>query len=210
MNKIKITSIMIVTMFIGMGAASMCRAGETLNGEIKVEVKELIGLVYPTINLVNQTNMPILVTRTLNDTTHTYTNVVNDSLVIKLNITDNSGREIFLLPRTMFYMVFLVRKGEPLSPIGSYFRRLMPIRTFGSVNVVNSTLGLRATNITIPLNYRISNDTFNAGENLTVKVLAMGFLPGTVDGVITRFSLIVKAEFSLKNIDYQEKELIIE
>jgi hypothetical protein len=208
MNKIKITSIMIVAMFIGMGATSICGAKEILNGEIKVEVKEWIGLVYPTINLVNKTNMPILVTRTLNDTN--YTNVVNDSLVIKLNIIDNSGRKLFLIPRTMVYMVFLVRKGEKLSPIGSYFGRLIPKRAFGSVSVVNSTLGPRATNITIPLNYRISNDTFNAGENITVKVLAMGFLPGTVDGVIAGFPLIVKAEFSLINIDYQEKELIIE
>ena len=208
MNKIKIMSIMIVAMFIGMGATSICGAKATLNGEIKAEVKEWIGLVYPSINLVNQTNTPILVTRTLNDTN--YTNVVNDSLVIKLNITDNSGRELFLLPRTMFYMVFLVRKGEPLRPIGSYFGRLMPVRAFGSVSVVNSTLGSRATNITIPLKYKISNDTFNKGENLTVKVLAMGFLPGEVDGAIAGFPLVAKAEFSLININYQQKELIIE
>ena len=205
MKKIKILAMLIVAMF---GAVTVAGAYEINDGSIDAEIKEWIGIVYPTINLVNQTNMPILVSRTLNDTN--YTNFVNDSLVLPLNITDNTGRESFLLPRTMFYMVLLIRDGEPLLPILSYFRRLIPVRKFGSVSVVNSTLGPRAANITIPLKYGISNDTFNEGENMTVKVFAMGFLPGAVNGAIEGIPLIAKAEFSLIDIDYQEQELIIE
>ena len=184
MNKIKITSIMIVAMFIGMGAASICGAKETLNGEMKVEVSEWMGIVSPKIDFGNQSVTFNAEKETVdNETVYN----VNDTLKINLNITDNSGRNTYILPRSMFCSVIMYRKPieAKLFPLMGILSRLFPVRQLlKSVNVVNSTLGgKRDNNITIPLKYTITNDTFNKGENLSMMVYVMGFLPGDLNGV---------------------------
>lgn len=209
MNKTKITSIVIISLLVGIGAVNFTGAYE-IDGSIDVEVKNWVGLVSPKINIGNQTAPQILVNRTLKD--KNYTNMVEDSLIIPINIVDNKTRSTdFLLPRPLFYMVFVTRDGEKLLPLGGFINRIMPAKAFGSVSVVNSTLGERDTNITVKLRYMINNDTFNAGENsnqgenFTVKIFAMGFLPGEANGGVENLPIIAKGEFKLINITYKQK-----
>jgi hypothetical protein len=211
MNKIKITSIMIVAMFIGMGAASMCRAEETLNGEMKVEVSGWIGIVFPKIEFDNQSVTFDVEKETVEN--ETFCNV-NDTLKINLNITDNSsGGRKFILPRSMFYSIIMYRKPIkpiealfPLFPLSKMLSRIFPVKQLlKSVNVVNSTLGSKKdNNITIPLKYTITNETFNKkGENLSMMVYVMGFLPGDING-IEGVPIIAHKTITL-NISYELK-----
>ena len=204
MNKIKIMSIMIVAMFIGMGAASMCGAEETLNGEMKVDVSGWIGIVSPKIDFGNQ-SVTFDVETIENETFYK----VNDTLKINLNITDSSGRKLCIMPRSMFYSVIIYRKPSEakLSPLIGILNRLFPVRRLlKSVNVVNSTLGgQRDNNITIPLKYTITNDTFNnGGENLSMMVYVMGFLPGDLTGgglsIIDHKTITLNISYELKVI----------
>jgi len=41
----------------------------------------------------------------------------------------------------------------------------------------------KATNFSINLKYRITNETFHNGENLTMYITVMGFLPGNINGI---------------------------
>jgi hypothetical protein len=206
MKKIKILAMLVAAMF---GTVTIAGAAD-LTGSIDVTVDEWLGLAYPSISLSNQT-VSLGVKRTINGTSGNYTgNVVNDSLVIPLNIVDETGRESYLLPRVIFYMVFITKEE------GTLMERLIPMFSFGSANVVSSIIkpDLDA-NISIKLNYPVNNDTFNGGENsdqgenLTVRVFAMGFLPGAVNGAIEGIPLIAKAEFALEGITYYENEEVI-
>jgi len=204
MNKIKITSIMIVAMFIGMGAASICGAKETLNGEMKVEVSEWMGIVSPKIDFGNQSVTFNAEKETVdNETVYN----VNDTLKINLNITDNSGRNTYILPRSMFCSVIMYRKPieAKLFPLMGILSRLFPVRQLlKSANVVNSTLGgKKDNNITISLKYTVTNDTFNnGGENLSMMVYVIGFLPGDING--GGLSIIAHKTITL-NISYELK-----
>ena len=204
MNKIKIMSIMIVAMFIGMGATSICGA-ETLNGEMKVKVTDWIGIVSPKMEFGNQ-SVTFDVEKVKNETFYK----VNDTLKINLNITDSSGRELYIMPRSMFYGVIMYRKisEAKISPLTGLLNRLFPVRRLlKSVNVVNSTLGgKKDNNITIPLKYTITNETFNnKGENLSMMVYVMGFLPGNLDGmegvpIIAHKTITLNISYDLKVI----------
>ncbi len=203
----KILAMLVAAMF---GAVTVAGAAD-LTGSIDVEVKEWLGLASPAIDLANQT-ATLGVSRTMNETSGNYTgNVVNDSLVIPLIVVDNDGRESYLLPRVVFYLVFITKEE------GTLLERLIPMVSFGSANLVSSIIKPEAdTNITIPMSYAVDNDTFNdgensnQGENLTVRIFAMGFLPGAANGFLDEIPLIAKAEFTLEYITYVEQELIIE
>lgn len=199
---------MIVAMFIGMGAASICGAEETLNGEMKVEVSGWIGIVSPKIEFGNQNVTFDVEKETVEN--ETFCNV-NDTLKINLNITDNrSGGRKFILPRSMFYSIIMYRKPIealfPLFPLSKMLSRIFPVKQLlKSVNVVNSTLGgKRDNNITIPLKYTITNETFNKkGEKLSMMVYVMGFLPGDING-IKGLPIIAHKTITL-NISYELK-----
>jgi len=153
---------------------------EELEGSIDVDVKDYIGLVCPKINIGNQ-NVTFAVETVSNGKT---TYMVNDTLEITLVINDTSGRKSFVLPRSMFYSVFITRgvSDAGIFPIFGIFGRLVPVKyLLRSINVANSTLGGKKNDtIVIPIHYAISEGTSN--EHLMLHLFVMGFLPGDVDG----------------------------
>ncbi|RLF50268.1 MAG: hypothetical protein DRN24_06825, partial [Thermoplasmata archaeon] len=64
--------------------------------------------------------------------------------------------------------------------------------------------GEKSDNITVNLSYSISNMTFENGENLTMHIWVMGFLPGNVNGVIKGLPIIGHKVVNL-NVEYKEK-----
>ena len=206
MNKIKkIVSFMIVSLFISMSAASIVGAEETLNGHIKIDVCEWMGVVYPEVSLKENQSVNFSVDVVGEGDNVTYT--VNDSLRINLNITDTSNRSNFILPRSMFYSIVVCRKLSDIKfSLFGLLDRLFPVRVlFKSVNVVDSLLGGdKSDNITVDLSYSISNATFENGENLTMHIWVMGFLPGNVNGVIKGLPIIDHKVVSL-SVEYKEK-----
>jgi hypothetical protein len=87
------------------------------------------------------------------------------------------------------------------------FNRLFPIREFiKSKNVVDSMLGgEKDTNLTIPVNYEISQDTFNTSENLTMHIYLMGFMPGEANGLSDNIPIIAHKAITLE-VTYEEME----
>ncbi|HEX17721.1 MAG TPA: hypothetical protein ENG60_04865, partial [Thermoplasmatales archaeon] len=81
-------------------------AAEKLEGEIKAGVSDFIGIVHPEISLENQ-NISLRVEKVMdgNDTKY----LVNDTLEIRINITDKSGRKFLILPRSILYSVIVTR-----------------------------------------------------------------------------------------------------
>jgi len=186
MNKTrKIVSLIVASLCISIASASIVGAEEVLNGNIDVEINELIGIVYPKMDLDDNQSVNFSVDVVGEGDNVTY--IVNDSLRINLNITDNANRSNFILPRSIFYSIVVYRKISDIKllPFFGLLNRLMPVRVlFKPVNVVDSLLGEnKSDNITIDMNYSISNTTFENGENLTMHIWVMGFLPGNVNNV---------------------------
>ena len=117
----KAISILITMMLVSITIAFISGA-EELEGEINVEIKQTIGLVSTKIALEeNQTFGPLHVE---DDNGTLY---VNDTLSIKLNVTDDKENRMF--PRFMFALVFIIRDPETvkISPIFTYLKRLIPV-----------------------------------------------------------------------------------
>ena len=203
MNKIKIASIVVVGLLIGIGSFNFAGA-VALTGRVEAEVNSWVGVVTPDITLDNQS---ITFQVNVTDDEGNITYIVEDELYIELNSTDNSGREQFIMPRSVFYSVIATRNmfDVGLLPIMSIFNRMFPIRELiKSKNVVDSMLGgEKDTNITIPVNYEISEETFNAGENLTVHICAMGLMPGETNGLSSSIPVIVHKVITLE-ISYED------
>lgn len=199
MNKIKIVSIIIVSMLIGLSATSLISA-EKIDEKIDVEVKDWIGVVYPSVSIENQ-SVTFLVNITTIDNKTKYK--VQDDLIIDLNITDNSGRDSFFFPRSLTYCAVLSRKINDvgLFPLQGLRNRLFAhTEFFSTVNVVDSTIGGgKANNITLTLRYSISEATYNnSGENLTLNLYIMGILPGDTNGVTDLIPIIIKEKVELE------------
>lgn len=187
MTKIKTISIMIAAMFVCVAFASIGGAEYTLDGSVDVEITQyFMGLVHPHINLENESNISFIA-EAVTDDNLTYFRV-NDSIVIDLDITDNTGRENIYFPRTLMYSVVLVRNDAkllPLFPLADAFKRIFPVIEIGkSVNVVNSQFGEnKSDTIEIPVHYTIANDSVIGTENMTLHLVVMGMLPGDINGV---------------------------
>ena len=119
MNKIKIVTVMIATLFVSTAVASVAGAVE-LEGEISVEMIQFIGLVCPTIDIGNQTGLAFNVEKFEGNASANETDTyrVVDTLKIKVNVTDNTGRDIFFFPRSLVTSVWIVRD-DPKSREGS-------------------------------------------------------------------------------------------
>jgi hypothetical protein len=206
MNKTKIIPIIIAGLLIGLGAASIVNA-DTLEGKIDVTVSEWgVGVVTPELNLDNESSVEfgVDIEGTGDNTTFT----VNDTLIINLDINDITEREEFWLPRSIVYTAVVFRipfLQTKLLPLIGSLDRFLPIRAFfKSVNVVNSTIGEeKSDNITIPVMYSIDNDTYHSGENLTLHLWIMGFLPGVLNGISEEVPIIGYQKISL-DITYVE------
>ncbi len=180
MRKIKQFLIIGTVMLIAVDFYPLIGA-EQLEGSIDVDVRDYIGVVCPKINIENQ-NISFAVENISDDKT---TYMVNDTLEITLTVNDTSGRSSFILPRSVFYSVFITRdvSDAGLFPIFGIFRRLMPVKClFRSINVVNSTLGgKKNSTIVIPVQYTLPKGNIS-NENLTLYIIVTGFLPGNVNG----------------------------
>jgi len=205
MNKMKITAVMIVSMLIGMGLASISTA-EELDGEIKATVEDYIGVVYPEL-LIDNSSITLKVNVTDDEGNLTY--MVEDVLSIPLNVTNETGRENFIFPRSIFCSVVVRRsildaKILPMLPISNLLKRLFPVlKPLQTVNVLGGTLGAADDMFNITMSYPISNTTFEEGENLTMTLIAMGFLPGEVNGVAESIPIIAHKTITLE-ITYEE------
>lgn len=218
MKKIKIVAMLVAAMFVGLAATTISGAAE-LEGGIRVYVDGFIGVVTPEKNFTedqeNQTvTFLVNVTTTPDGNPDNATYKVEDKLKINLDIIDRDTRESFILPRSLFFGYILARDIEnvPLLPLfgdHGFFNRLFPVKKlFNSVNIVNSTLaGGRINNISIPMNYKINNATFNNGdsfENMTLHLYTMGFLPGNTNGLSEKIPIIAHMKIKLK-IEYDQK-----
>lgn len=203
MKEIKILSIVVVSLLIGIGATNFAGAVD-LNGKVEAEVDSWVGIVTPHITLDNQ-SITLQVNVTEDGENSSY--IVEDELVIELNTTDNSGRETFIMPRSVFYSAVATRNifDAGILPIMSLLDRVLPIRELiRSTNVVDSMLGgEKDTNITIPANYEITNTTFEEGENLTLHLYVMGLMPGETNGVVDGLPIIDHKVITLE-ITYEE------
>jgi len=215
MKKMKIVSMLIVAMFVGLAATTISGA-EYLNADIKVKVEGFIGLVSPIVNATSEEQKNQTVEFLVNVTeppgdekNNSYK--VKDKLIINITIDDTSDR-IFVLPRFVFCRVIVVRDlidairlpGNLLS----LFRRWQPIREpFRSVGVVDTFGGgQKATNISIDVDYEIINETFHNGENLTMYISVMGFLPGDVNGILDGELPIINKEIINLKVKYKDNE----
>jgi len=203
MNKIKIASIVVVGLLIGIGVANYAGA-TTLTGQVEADIENWVGVVTPDITVENQ-SVTLVVNVTEDGENSSY--IVEDELFIELNSTDNSGRETFILPRSVFYSAVATRNvfDAGILPIMSILDRVLPIRELlKSRNVVDSMLGGdKHNNITIPANYEISNTTFEEGENLTLHLFVMGFMPGETNGLSDTIPVLAHKVITLE-ITYAE------
>jgi len=194
MKKMKIAAMLITAMCVSLAVTSISGA-VYLNADIDVKVSNFIGLVSPAINVSTdaQKNQTVKFKVTVNETAVNetdWTYVVNDSLVINLTIDDQSGREVFLLPRLVFYRIVVMRDISEALDINAnigLLSKIFPVKVpLGSVNVVDTYGGEKSTEISIGLSYQIDNLTFYdpEGENLTMYITTIGFLPGNVNGFL--------------------------
>jgi hypothetical protein len=179
----KTISILITMMLVSVTIASIGRAVE-LDGNIEVEVTGPSGAVNADLNITINQSVTIGVDIETDGENSTYS--VNDTLIINLDAIDNSGRASFVLPRSLLYNYAIHRHflDVKMIPILSWLGRLCPaLKLYGAVNVADSLLGgKKGNNISIKLDYEISNTTYLNGENLTLNLFVMGFIPGGITG----------------------------
>ena len=202
MNKTKIISVMIVTLLLGMGLSSMSGA-EEMDGSINTVVEEYIGVVYPHIEIDNETSITLKVNITDDGDNTSYH--VEDTLQIPLEIADNTDRGTFIFPRAIFYSVLIRR---PIFQIGAspekILKSLFPVfQPFDTARVTNSTFGPKEEYLNISIDYYITNDTFYSGENLTMNLLVMGVLPGEVNGIGEMLPIVDHKQVTLV-VSYEE------
>jgi len=195
MNKTKIISLITSAIILSLSITSTAGAVTITNG-IDVQVDYWIGLVTPVIDMSNQS---IIVNA---DYSENDTYIVDDTIDFDINTVNNTNRTNFIFPRSMFYSVFIVRKAEITGGL-DLFRRMFPVRSFGSINVVDSMIGNNTTNmISIPLQYTITNTTYDDGEEITMHVMAMGFLPGDTVGILGGALPIIDYKSIKLNVTY--------
>ncbi len=206
MSKIKIMSILVATLFVCTAVASMSGA-EEIDGRIEVEISQWIGLVSPVINITeNQTGLSLKVDRiegnaSLNET-ETYR--VNDTLSIKINVTDNSGRgELpFFVSRSVFASVIILNADTGITPLIGFLKRYIRARVSPfSLRGENGRIDVRNgdTLLNVTMNYPIENNTMM--ENMTMHVTVMGFIPGNING-LDGIPIISHMKINLKEVTY--------
>jgi len=179
MSKIKILSILVATLFVCTTVASISGA-EELTGNIEVEISQWIGLVSPVINITeNQTGLSLKV-----DVDENGSATVNDNLTIKINVTDNSGREVipFLIPRSVFCSVIILNNDAGFPLIG-FLKRFIRARVSPFSLSGEGRIDVRDgdTLLNVSMNYPIANTTLM--ENMTMHIIVMGVLPGNINGL---------------------------
>jgi len=210
MRKIKIISIMVVALFIGVSVATIGEAF-VINEGISADIRGFDGSVHPTINLENETDVTFLVNISTDENDTYYR--VEDQLQITINTTDNSGREFLVFPRGIAYAVVFKRPlinviGEGLMKKNAYpgadslIKRWFPVFDINAVSVVDAWLGNASNMINISLDYSISEDQYNNSENITMYVYTMGIIPGYINGG-EEYKIVASKEVTL-HVNYAE------
>ena len=147
----KMRNIAIISAIIIGLTATSATGTVNINNGIDVEVDYWLGLVTPVIDLENQS---VIINANLGENETYY---VNDTIEIDINITDNTNRDNYILPRSMFYSILVVRKNVGITFGFDILSRMFPVKAFGSINVVDSMIGENVTDkITLPLEYTIT------------------------------------------------------
>ena len=208
MKNLKIVAILVATMLIGLTTVSTVGAVE-LEGEINVEISQFVGLVVPEYNIAdNQEGLSFKVDK-IGDRYF-----LNDTLSIKIKVTDNSGRDEirFLIPRYLYTSIFIVRDMSkiPLFPLIGFpgireglLQRLVPIRITpfslkdktGRVDVTKGN-----TSINITMNYELQEGV--TSENLVMHIFTMGLLPGNTNGIGEKLPIIAHKKVNLSEVTY--------
>ncbi len=192
MRKLKLVSILIVTVLIGAGVASVSVA-EKLQDNITLDLEQFITNVHPHINIADQNiTIKVNVSESGNNTFYR----VDDELKIDLLVNDNTTREmLYLYPRGVFYGAFAYRSITDVVKEGilqnraypgadKFLKRLIPIKDFGFTSVKEAIISRGVSdNITIDLDYSLSEDSYLNGETLTFTLAVMGLNPGNANGV---------------------------
>jgi len=214
MNKMKLISMLVIAMFLSLTFSTVGTAAD-LQGNIAVSITGFIGLVTPRVNLTEEQmnqSATFMVNVTLDpENPENSTYIVEDELKISLDITNEANRS-FILPRSVVYNILVVRDKSKVEsrPIFGYLRRLIPVRAlFKTAKVVDSLLGKKVDNITVPMKFSISSSTYeNLTENMTLHIYTMGFLPGDSDGVSQKLPILDHKKINLQ-VTYVEKPEIV-
>ena len=185
-NMKKIASILIVSLFVCLGFASVVGGTGEVDGSIDVVVKEKFWmLVAPEINLENSS---ITLSVEQEGTGDNKTYFVNDTIRLNLDVTFQDERNV-LLSRGVAYSAIIMRSFsvEMFNILKGMTRlKLFPIlKLFGTATVVNGSLATNTTideSIDLSAKYYINEDIYNNGENLTMHLFTMGIFPGDING----------------------------
>jgi len=215
MKKMKLITMLIASMFVGLAASSVSGAVE-LEATIDVTVTQfLAGLVSPVVNVTTegQRNQSVTLMVNLTDPINK-TGRVEDELVINLNIDDQSGRDVipYIIPRWIIGTIMLKR--DPIEALKNYnfmegglLKRFIPLTKLIMVPVVQTFQDdSEPTNFTVPLSFYVNNESFVNGENLTLSITVMGIIPGDINGFFNfdgQLPFLDKKEITLI-IDYEE------
>ena len=144
-----------------------------VEGSIKAEILPLyIGIVKPIMNLTENQTLDLNVDESNGNLT------VNETLKINIEKIGDLGRKLpFLLPRSIFVQVIIIRKDFELTPLKGILDRIFVSTVFDRVDVIPG-FGKELNNlaVNIPMNYKIKDTTTT--EDFTMHVFAMGSLPG--------------------------------
>jgi len=217
-------SLLTAAMFVSVAGVSICGAapydpydegdeyyGVELAGNIDVKIDGFIGVVSPIINITEEQenqSVTFLVNATEDPedpANNSY--IVEDTITIDLEITDNSGRDSFVISRFVIYHVMITRPIGKALPGGlGIINRLFPVRKLGRVHVVNSLFGGNISeNISIDFSYKLRNkELFDSGENLTLHITVIGFLPGNSNGISDMLPIVDHKAISL-DVKYAAK-----
>jgi len=182
MFKLKMIAIIIVCLFLGTGISSIS-GSQVLDGQIDVEINGFIlGSVHPRINLENESDVTFQADEVTEEDVTYYT--VNDSIIINLDIDDNTGKDSYIFSRSVIFGALLIRKPVVNLKVGGFLRRMFAAKpVLKIISVVNATIGAnKTTQIEIPVNYTIAKETLE-DEDMTLHVMTMGMLPGDINGV---------------------------
>jgi len=193
MRKIKICSLLTVALLLGMSASMICGAEEPDNilaAEVNVTVEDWIGQVKPDFNVTTANENDSVELKCIvnvtdpNPANHTYD--VNDTLIINMNIDDQSSRVLgfFIMPRCVRWKAYF---SEDSNPYKALFKNTY--KANGRALVADSLLNFLVPpgevddKIVIDMSgYDIDKDTFENGEEIYLHVYMKGFIPGHVNG----------------------------
>ena len=169
MKNYRIVCIFIATIILG--ASSAACAGEIEEGSIDVVINDNVyGSVSPAINLEN-TNIKLTAYEIVKGRKTSYE--VQDNISIPLNIVFNKEKcynKKMITGRIKLY--------SGLSDI----RAKQQFNAYVANGVIFGKDVKVSENVSIPVNYQISKQAFNNGEELVMRTLVMGrYLPGKAD-----------------------------